>query len=105
MADPEQPAAKRTRFDTSNGQALSSAAPIGTAPAKPVTAVDAKAVLERARAALEKKKALDAKLKASRVRAYSTLRPRIVTLMYSRLARRPTVLPLLLRFLSACSGS
>ncbi len=66
--DPDQPAAKRSRFDTSNGQAASSAAPRETVPVKPVTAAGAKAVLERARAAMERKKALDAKLKASKVR-------------------------------------
>ena len=66
--NPDQPAAKRSRFDTSNGQAASSAAPTETVPVKPVTAAGAKAVLERARAAMERKKALDAKLKASKVR-------------------------------------
>ena len=66
--DPDQPAAKRSRFDTSNGQAASSAAPTEIVPVKPVTAAGAKAVLERARAAMERKKALDAKLKASKVR-------------------------------------
>lgn len=66
--DPDQPSAKRSRFDTSNGQAASSTAPTEAVPVKPVSAAGAKAVLERARAAMERKKALDAKLKASKVR-------------------------------------
>ena len=74
MADGEQPPAKRSRFDSSNGQAASNAAAPGAAPVKQVNLATAQAAMERAKAALERKKALDAKLKASKVTCY-TLQP------------------------------
>ncbi len=67
MADAEQPPAKRSRFDPSNGQAASTAAAPGAAPVKQVNLAIAQAAMERAKAALERKKALDAKLRASKV--------------------------------------
>ena len=67
MADAEQPPAKRSRFDSSNGQAASTAAAPGATSVKPVNLAMAQAAMERAKAALERKKALDAKLRASKV--------------------------------------
>jgi len=65
MADAEQPPAKRSRFDTSNGQAAPSARAPGAAPAKKPTAEAAKAAMVKAKAALERMRAL----KASKVTA------------------------------------
>lgn len=67
MADAEQPPAKRSRFDPSNGQAASTAPASGVAPVKQVNLAIAQAAMERAKAALQRKKALDAKLRASKV--------------------------------------
>ena len=74
MADAEQPPAKRSRFDSSNGQAASGGAAPGAVPVKPANLATAQAAMERAKAALERKKALDAKLKASKVTC-CTLQP------------------------------
>ena len=78
MADAEQPPAKRSRFDTSNGQAASNAAAPGGAPVKPVNLAIAQAAMKRAKAALERKKALDAKLKASKVTLHFRCTPALI---------------------------